>query len=816
MRPVSDQMYQTWDSGDFTGAHRPIVRATIQRGGVLEVPTADNVFGTVLFNNPNVPVEMPNVKSCEWQRSLQQDTATLTLTLYNTALVEGVDVSGWYSPSTVVDLSFTDTEVQAYRRKLAGLRQSLAAQVALRNQAIEQAGGSPTDVQLERIAVYNKQIEIITRAIQRSKPPRLFTKITNTVQNMLVPDNIIRTYQGYGADWGKCAERDPNLMQTGIWLIDQVSISSTSGEIVVTARDVSRLLLDSILFLPIVPKQYYPVQFVPIHLEPSYIQHAAQVIPINPQRIGLSYSHDSNVPWDGYNGSEFGHRPTEAFDDNPGTYWMSVGNSVGNSWYTFEHIEGACANTTVQSVQFDTPLGGETYYIGIFANGAWQGGAKVPYDGGHNPAKQNGSDQLYVVSGPVVAGTNVVNLPRFDNVTKVRVTFGNLRSFGPGPYTHRAVVSSLRAYGADTNTIPAWTETQQHHHGNFNDYTDIVKMLCAWGGFYWPADAYVVWSDGTKHSVNYTGHDSSFNVFSAGGVTDAVVSDDVWNTIMNGGGPNDGRVWGEFLAAGVASQTQLTPDMWDKKTVMDGVRVIQDLLGFTFWISEDGFVVWRSPNQFNLGNWITGYGTRTDNTFTIDGKRHIIDLTANLTSANVRDTNFIGTVDGQFGAVSHSLLPGPSRRNLRRVAGWTDQHFANQVECQRMADMISVQQLFSYRTDQVTIAGFPGVQLDDQIKIVDEVSGEYFLHYVQGIHSTLSMEDGTWLYQMDTNWLGSAPFTDWAFDSTLLAPETQQFLDALGAATPYGAPVIALPDGASPGTAIGIPVPNPILGTGGD
>jgi hypothetical protein len=87
----------------------------------------------------------------------------------------------------------------------------------------------------------------------------------------------------------------------------------------------------------------------------------------------------------------------------------------------------------------------------------------------------------------------------------------------------------------------------------------------------------------------------------------------------------------------------------------------------------------------------------------------------------------------------------------------------------------------TYRVDTVQIAGYPGIQVDDQVRITEKVSGENFLHYVRGISSTNDLETGVWTYDLNTNWLGVDPFSTWLFNPSELSTELQQYLDATAA-----------------------------------
>jgi hypothetical protein len=62
-----------------------------------------------------------------------------------------------------------------------------------------------------------------------------------------------------------------------------------------------------------------------------------------------------------------------------------------------------------------------------------------------------------------------------------RVTFHHLTNSGIGPYPYRAGLRNLRTCG-ETMTVEHTTKTV-----GYAEYTDILKLLCAMGGFFWPS-----------------------------------------------------------------------------------------------------------------------------------------------------------------------------------------------------------------------------------------------------------------------------------------------------------------------------------------
>ena len=211
------------------------------------------------------------------------------------------------------------------------------------------------------------------------------------------------------------------------------------------------------------------------------------------------------------------------------------------------------------------------------------------------------------------------------------------------------------------------------------------------------------------------------------------------------------------------------------------VNYVKDIVGYLFFIDEGGGAVFRSPNIWSVGNWIGDGGPNSGRTSTIvviDETQTLMSLGAKMSSRSIREKIFVANVSGQIGAMANGHNPYPS--GLRRVGGFTDQHFLTVKECQIMADLITLRQLFTYRTDKVQIPGNPAIQVDDQVRVYERVSEEAFLQYVIGISMNWSLETGKYTYDLDTHWLGDTAFSEWTFNPADLSAEAQQYLRSIG------------------------------------
>jgi hypothetical protein len=97
-----------------------------------------------------------------------------------------------------------------------------------------------------------------------------------------------------------------------------------------------------------------------------------------------------------------------------------------------------------------------------------------------------------------------------------------------------------------------------------------------------------------------------------------------------------------------------------------------------------------------------------------------------------------------------------------------------------MADMVATQSMFSYHKTKVTIPGYPAIQVDDQVRLLERVTNETFYHYVESVSSSLDMSTGEWTYELETHWLGEKPSDAWAVQQQDLHNDTKLFLAAVG------------------------------------
>ena len=291
---------EIWDrGGPFIGSDKPCSRVTVEPDWYLNA-TPGKTWGTSKrgryrwFQHADLSqqneTELPNIKSVQITRSIDQDAATAVVILYNQWMnLNGVD--------------------------------GYAGQLGQPGYFTFNRGQSP-----DSQSRWNQE--------------------TNDWENILIPNALLRTYQGFGGHDVTIPEAltAGNLILTGCWLIDTVEVG-TDGTLTVSCRDMAKLLIEQQLWPPLIPRRFYPLRYCRYRYETKTISNREQFRTIKANRratygdCGGPSAHSGSDVWYGTNAAVHGHRPSDAFDDNHDSYWLSVGNSQPSKPYAVEWIE---------------------------------------------------------------------------------------------------------------------------------------------------------------------------------------------------------------------------------------------------------------------------------------------------------------------------------------------------------------------------------------------------------------------------------------------------------------------------------------------
>ncbi len=275
---------------------------------------------------------------------------------------------------------------------------------------------------------------------------------------------------------------------------------------------------------------------------------------------------------------------------------------------------------------------------------------------------------------------------------------GGVFTFGDAPF-----------YGS---LVADW-RSQTQHDGNLDDFSDVVSDLLRWAGF-------LAYGDGQDN------------------------------------------VYGLVETTGTYPLGNLSPDLFDKKPVIDPITQIKEAVGFCLYIGEEGEAHFQSPNWFSIGNNLDT-GGRTSTLIVLEDQHQITDYKATFAGSDVRSEITISSDDPTYGFadtvttrldLTFDPLVGPLRRGMLLPAMLVNHFISKKVEQERMAQRIRDQIVFSFRQGTITCPFNPAIQLNDQIRIRERNTADSYVHYVRGIQTAHDLDTGQFLMTLTTNWLG--------------------------------------------------------------
>lgn len=258
--------------------------------------------------------------------------------------------------------------------------------------------------------------------------------------------------------------------------------------------------------------------------------------------------------------------------------------------------------------------------------------------------------------------------------------------------------------------------------GNYKDYADIVRLLLGWSGW--------------------------------------LLYD--LNPLDRGEFP---PIYGNIENTGVYADECLDPSIFDKKPPIDAINTFKEIVGYNFYIDDEGAARFESPNWWSIGNFFDD-GTVTDFIPEVDERTVLFDYAVQYGDESARSEIIITTEDPRSGdpmanPIVTRIVPQSSTilRGMVKPAMWINGVFQNPDEQRIMAELIAMHIWFQQRQGQVTCLANPCIQINDQVRIFERTTSETYVHYVRGITTNHDLDTGEYTMTLTTHWLGNEE--DW-------------------------------------------------------
>lgn len=265
--------------------------------------------------------------------------------------------------------------------------------------------------------------------------------------------------------------------------------------------------------------------------------------------------------------------------------------------------------------------------------------------------------------------------------------------------------------------------------GNYKDYADLVKLFLAWSG---------------------------------------------WILCSTTPEPTDDfpPVFGNIESTGAYAEDDIPSSEWDKLSPLDCINKIKEIVGYIFYIDDQGAAHFETPNWWSIGNFWED-GTPTDYIPEIDERIHLTDYNVNYNDDPLRSEIIIATeepLEGNETTIVTDFIPisADVLHGMVKPAMWTNGLFKNKDEQEIMAELISLHIWFQQRLGSVSCAANPCIQINDQIRIFERVTAETYVHYVRGVSTHHDLDTGEYTMTLTTHWMGDAG--DWVITRDTIPP----------------------------------------------
>jgi hypothetical protein len=606
------------------------------------------------------------------------------------------------------------------------------------------------------------------------------------------------------------------VTQTGAWLLDEAR-PETDGMLHLRGRDVMKLLIEQPIYPPLVPAGIYPLEYSRFkwqHVSDPQILYGTTAggvklilgIVADPQGDGYwligddggVFTYGRNVFYGSLAGDIIHGIIGGARSPSGNGYWLGATDGTvfafgDATWYggnvpaSGEMVAVETAGGVDGYYQCDTQghvysFGSAPFYGGVpFTSDPIVGMAVCPDGSGYWLLDSTG--HVYTYGDP---GVGVINY------------YGNGDPAVGSPYTAIETTPTGLGYYLVTKRGHVYTFGDAVYHGGtsgmvLNDPISDIAVRPDGAGYWLVAEDGGIFTFGGidfygalpgVFEADYTEDGNYFDY--ADIVKDLLLWCGFW--LYDGGVSPD--VYGNIESTGAYGPEGLPLEMFDKKSPIEAITQIKEIVGYITWVDADGAFHFESPNWWEEGNFLSD-GSRTNVLPEIDERVQLISYGVQSDDKTARDRIIISNDDPYLypdisGLITTTVnLDNPILRGMLRPAMWSNGILTEPGDQQTMAALLGKQLMFMQRVGSVVCWANPMFELNDQCRIWERQTDEVYDHYIRGINTSHDFDTGQYTMTVTTHWLGR----DWSGPG----PNRNLLAGSARTAEAVGAPTIPPP-----------------------
>lgn len=224
--------------------------------------------------------------------------------------------------------------------------------------------------------------------------------------------------------------------------------------------------------------------------------------------------------------------------------------------------------------------------------------------------------------------------------------------------------------------------------------------------------------------------------------------------------PSQDGMLGLLETTGIDSPAPFKADFFDKKTPIDVIKALGEIVGYRAWVNPEGGLHWTSQNTWQAGNRTYG-GGYVPFAFDIDEYKTLMDFTGSWTKRADRSNVIVsqgnpaimeGVKNANFN--TNTAIVKNQLHGMKSPAFFPLDRDVPLKEMVTLAELTGLRMWFARHRGTLAAVANPLIDPDDQVRVFEKTTWETYLHRVRSVSTEYDEQSGHYTMNLDLMWVG--------------------------------------------------------------
>lgn len=224
--------------------------------------------------------------------------------------------------------------------------------------------------------------------------------------------------------------------------------------------------------------------------------------------------------------------------------------------------------------------------------------------------------------------------------------------------------------------------------------------------------------------------------------------------------PSQDGMLGLLESTGIDSPAPFKADFFDKKTPIDVIKALGEIVGYRAWVNPEGGLHFTSQNTWQAGNRTYG-GGYVPFAFDIDEYKTLMDFTGSWTKRADRSNVIVsqgnpaimeGVKNANFN--TNTSIVKNQLHGMQSPAFFPLDRDIPLKEMVTLAELTGLRMWFARHRGTLSAAANPLIDPDDQVRVFEKTTWETYLHRVRSVSTEYDEQTGHYTMNLDLMWVG--------------------------------------------------------------